>query len=93
MLLIGERWKGTGDNTPDKFFVTLGTGVGGGIIIKVNYFMVSMEVLVRLVIWLLMKMDFHVLVEILGVWRPLLALTGIVNIAKTLLVNLMKQVN
>ena len=29
---LGERWKGAGDNAPDVIFVTLGTGVGGGII-------------------------------------------------------------
>ena len=29
---LGEPWKGTGDNAPDVIFVTLGTGVGGGII-------------------------------------------------------------
>ena len=29
---LGERWKGAGENDPDVTFVTLGTGVGGGII-------------------------------------------------------------
>lgn len=29
---LGERWKGAGDNASDVIFVTLGTGVGGGII-------------------------------------------------------------
>lgn len=29
---LGERWKGAGENAPDVIFVTLGTGVGGGII-------------------------------------------------------------
>ncbi|MGX7059297.1 ROK family glucokinase [Vagococcus humatus] len=29
---LGERWKGAGDNHPDVTFITLGTGVGGGII-------------------------------------------------------------
>lgn len=29
---LGERWVGAGDNNPDVVFVTLGTGVGGGII-------------------------------------------------------------
>jgi len=29
---LGERWKGAGDNNPDVTFVTLGTGVGGGIV-------------------------------------------------------------
>lgn len=29
---LGERWKGAGDNEPDVDFITLGTGVGGGII-------------------------------------------------------------
>lgn len=29
---LGERWKGAGENEPDVVFVTLGTGVGGGII-------------------------------------------------------------
>lgn len=29
---LGERWKGAGDNQPDVTFVTLGTGIGGGII-------------------------------------------------------------
>ncbi len=29
---LGERWKGAGENDPDVIFVTLGTGVGGGII-------------------------------------------------------------
>lgn len=29
---LGERWKGAGENEPDVIFVTLGTGVGGGII-------------------------------------------------------------
>ncbi|MFC6316016.1 ROK family glucokinase [Lapidilactobacillus achengensis] len=29
---LGERWKGAGDNQPDVAFITLGTGIGGGII-------------------------------------------------------------
>lgn len=29
---LGERWQGAGENSPDVTFVTLGTGVGGGII-------------------------------------------------------------
>ena len=29
---LGERWKGAGENARDVIFVTLGTGVGGGII-------------------------------------------------------------
>lgn len=29
---LGERWVGAGDNNPDVIFMTLGTGVGGGII-------------------------------------------------------------
>ena len=31
---LGERWKGAGDNNPDVIFITLGTGVGGGIIME-----------------------------------------------------------
>lgn len=33
---LGERWVGAGDNKPDVVFVTLGTGVGGGIIADGN---------------------------------------------------------
>lgn len=33
---LGERWIGAGDNKPDVVFVTLGTGVGGGIIADGN---------------------------------------------------------
>ena len=29
---LGERWKGAGENQPDVVFMTLGTGVGGGVI-------------------------------------------------------------
>ncbi|KRL38644.1 glucokinase [Liquorilactobacillus uvarum DSM 19971] len=29
---LGERWKGAGENDPDVAFITLGTGVGGGIV-------------------------------------------------------------
>ena len=29
---LGERWQGAGNNSPDVTFITLGTGVGGGII-------------------------------------------------------------
>lgn len=29
---LGERWQGAGENNPDVTFITLGTGVGGGII-------------------------------------------------------------
>lgn len=29
---LGERWKGAGENNPDVVFITLGTGVGGGIV-------------------------------------------------------------
>lgn len=29
---LGERWKGAGENASDVIFVTLGTGVGGGIV-------------------------------------------------------------
>lgn len=31
---LGERWKGAGENDPDVVFVTLGTGVGGGIVMN-----------------------------------------------------------
>ncbi|KRN29704.1 glk protein [Lactobacillus selangorensis] len=31
---LGERWKGAGDNAQDVVFITLGTGVGGGIIMN-----------------------------------------------------------
>lgn len=33
---LGERWVGAGDNNPDVVFMTLGTGVGGGIIADGN---------------------------------------------------------
>lgn len=33
---LGERWKGAGENNPDVTFITLGTGVGGGIIAEGN---------------------------------------------------------
>lgn len=33
---LGERWVGAGENNPDVIFVTLGTGVGGGIIADGN---------------------------------------------------------
>ena len=33
---LGERWVGAGANNPDVVFVTLGTGVGGGIIAEGN---------------------------------------------------------
>lgn len=31
---LGERWKGAGENNPDVVFITLGTGVGGGIVME-----------------------------------------------------------
>lgn len=31
---LGERWKGAGENDPNVIFMTLGTGVGGGIIME-----------------------------------------------------------
>jgi len=33
---LGERWKGAGEGASDIVFITLGTGVGGGIIIDGN---------------------------------------------------------
>lgn len=33
---LGERWKGAGNNSPDVSFMTLGTGVGGGLIAEGN---------------------------------------------------------
>jgi glucokinase len=33
---LGERWVGAGENNPDVIFITLGTGVGGGIIADGN---------------------------------------------------------
>ena len=33
---LGERWAGAGANNPDVVFVTLGTGVGGGVIADGN---------------------------------------------------------
>ncbi len=33
---LGERWVGAGENNPDVIFMTLGTGVGGGIIAAGN---------------------------------------------------------
>jgi len=31
---LGERWQGAGDNESDVVFITLGTGVGGGIVME-----------------------------------------------------------
>jgi glucokinase len=31
---LGERWKGAGENDPNVIFMTLGTGVGGGIVMN-----------------------------------------------------------
>ena len=31
---LGEQWKGAGENNPDVVFVTVGTGVGGGVIMN-----------------------------------------------------------
>lgn len=36
MAALGERWVGAGENNPDVVFMTLGTGVGGGIIADGN---------------------------------------------------------
>lgn len=33
---LGEKWKGAGEDAPDVVFVTLGTGVGGGVIADGN---------------------------------------------------------
>lgn len=33
---LGERWKGAGENDPNVIFMTLGTGIGGGIIMEGN---------------------------------------------------------
>lgn len=33
---LGERWVGAGENNPDVVFITLGTGVGGGIVADGN---------------------------------------------------------
>ena len=33
---LGERWRGAGDNEDDVVLVTLGTGVGGGIVMEGN---------------------------------------------------------
>ncbi|MDR0300148.1 MAG: ROK family glucokinase [Streptococcaceae bacterium] len=33
---LGERWLGAGENNPDVVFITLGTGVGGGIVADGN---------------------------------------------------------
>lgn len=33
---LGERWIGAGENQPDVVFITLGTGVGGGIVADGN---------------------------------------------------------
>ncbi len=33
---LGERWRGAGENSNDVTFITLGTGVGGGIIAEGN---------------------------------------------------------
>jgi glucokinase len=33
---LGERWMGAGENQPDVVFITLGTGVGGGIVAEGN---------------------------------------------------------
>lgn len=33
---LGEQWQGAGENDPDVTFVTLGTGIGGGIIADGN---------------------------------------------------------
>ncbi|HGI4176226.1 TPA: ROK family glucokinase [Streptococcus agalactiae] len=36
VAVLGERWVGAGANNPDVVFVTLGTGVGGGVIADGN---------------------------------------------------------
>jgi predicted NBD/HSP70 family sugar kinase len=32
LAAVGEQWKGSGEKSPDIFFITIGTGVGGAII-------------------------------------------------------------
>lgn len=33
---LGEQWKGAGNQNPNVVFITLGTGVGGGIVVDAN---------------------------------------------------------
>ena len=37
LLALGERWKGAGENGDDVVFVTVGTGVGGGVVAKWSF--------------------------------------------------------
>jgi predicted NBD/HSP70 family sugar kinase len=32
LAAVGEQWKGSGEKSPDIFFITIGTGIGGAII-------------------------------------------------------------
>ena len=43
---LGERWVGAGENQPDVVFITLGTGVGGGIVAAGNLMLVLVETMV-----------------------------------------------
>ena len=45
---LGERWMGAGENQPDVVFMTLGTGVGGGIVAEGNCFTVLQVLQVNL---------------------------------------------
>lgn len=46
---LGERWKGAGNEGDDVAFITLGTGVGGGLISMVSLSTVSLVPVVKLV--------------------------------------------
>ena len=42
---LGEYWKGGGKGCENMVFVTLGTGVGGGIVVEGRYFYISIMTL------------------------------------------------
>ena len=80
---LGERWKGAGENQPDVVFMTLGTGVGGGIVAEGRLLHGVRGLLVSLVTSLLTLMiQSNVPVVKKGCLETVASATGIVNLTR-----------
>ena len=80
---LGEAWCGAGKDVDDLVCVTLGTGVGGGVIVNGQLvYGIERDLLVRLDIFRLIQMVCVVIVDRTGCLETIASATGIARLAK-----------
>lgn len=81
---LGERWKGAGDNGTDVVFITLGTGVGGGVIAGGNLIHGHMGAAGEIGHMIVEPHGYHCTCGNCGCLETVASATGVVRLARDL---------